>query len=114
MTPTTRTLVSLIVRAARLYSERTDEGNVAPAERPVLLPNLRMTVQVEGPVFLLSLDYSKPVYDPASGYSFFAVTAPGELVLEPHGGDPARIASALSALLDEFLEGYVAANESAC
>ena len=114
MTPTTRTLVSLTVRAARLYSERTDEGNVAPAERPVLLPNLRMTVQVEGPVFLLSLDYSKPVYDPASGYSFFAVTAPGELVLEPHGGDPARIASALSALLDEFLEGYVAANESAC
>ena len=104
MTPTTRTLVSLTVRAARLYSERTDEGNVAPAERPVLLPNLRMTVQVEG----------QPVYEPASGYSFFAVTAPGELVLEPHGGDPARIASALSALLDEFLEGYVAANESAC
>ena len=30
----------------------------------------------EGPVFLLSLDYSKPVYDPASGYSFFAVTTP--------------------------------------
>ena len=26
----------------------------------------------------------------------------------------ARIASALSTLLDEFLEGYVATNESAC
>lgn len=68
---------------------------------------------VSNHAFSVRLSYSKWLYDPLSGLSFWSGTRDDGL-FGTHSGDSGFIMSYLPSLLDKFLVEYLRVNEKAC
>ena len=89
------------LRSARLYA----------SER--LKSYLYVSVTVSGSAFSVRLEYSKVLYDPLSGNSYFAMTW-GTGATGIHGGNAGYIQSEISQSVDYFLLEFLRVNEDAC
>lgn len=90
------------LRAARLYRQVSDSDYL-----------LSVYVHVARRAFSVDLDFYKPLYDPVSGRTWIAITSE-ESITGTHGTDANFVVSAVSQLMDGFLDDYLRVNEVAC
>ena len=96
------TTVRSRLRGARIYS--SEAGT----------PSLLVSVHVVGLAFNITLDLVKYVTDTRTDLSYPAVTWQGTKVTGTHGGESTYILQSIGPLVDTFIDGYLAVNESAC
>ena len=90
------------LRSARLYRSNDEDAN----------SRLILQVTIAGPAFLISLEFSKEVYDPASDTE--GVTATWDLRVVGWLPDLSHIVTSAAQQMDSFLTEFLRVNEGAC